>query len=145
MNFMGHEIVPRPLTIEFSKRVYDATVKSHADVAAEVMRVAESEKAGKLYMPQGLEERIMAAFVATVAILAEFYDLKDLEIMKRATLAQVVDFIKVQVEISSEDDFLLDPLKVLALILSARQEAHRLRNTSRAVIDAIDKIKEQSA
>ena len=87
----------------------------------------------------------MAAFVATVAILAEFYDLKDLEIMKRATLAQVVDFIKVQVEISSEDDFLLDPLKVLALILSARQEAHRLRNTSRAVIDAIDKIKEQSA
>lgn len=141
-DWMGHDVTPRPLTVSVSRKVFDLCHGVEAEVRRELDKVeAERRKGGSYSPPEPVEPKMVEAIVSAAALLLDHYGLKDEAETARAgrvSVGQALYIVQTQVDVSMEDDLLLDPLKMLVLQLAFRKRKHQENRTTDAVVKAAE-------
>lgn len=112
----GKMVEVRALPIYYAKQVFNILKPVQTEVAEWVSEYKDPDKKVPLAPPDtGLDVRMAEAMLKVCVVLADFYDLgfSEGELNRKVGLDELTVFIKAQLEVSRDSDFLLRPLQII--------------------------------
>jgi hypothetical protein len=124
VNFMSHEIKLQALPIWYSRRISKQLAPFKKHFATLVGAKEDVQQAAAV---QDIDEPAIDALLDAAVIILEFYkevgkldeEITKEQIEKVVSTAQLVDFVKAQVEANNRSDFLLTVLQIIMSLSSA--------------------------
>ena len=112
----GRSVQVRALPVYYAKQVFNILKPVQTEVADWVSEFKDPKKEVPLVPPDtGMDVRMAEAMLKVCVVLAEFYKLglSENDLNKEVGLDELTIFIKAQLEVSRDSDFLLRPLQII--------------------------------
>lgn len=125
----GKRVKVRALPVYYSKQIYHYLQPVQSEVAKWANKYSHTDQ--KVPLPEdGMDVKLAESMLKACVVLADFYglNLSEEELNKKVGLDELTAFIKVQLEVSGDSDFLLRPLQIIIKGLELLREMQPFQN-----------------
>lgn len=126
----GCSVSVRALPVYYAKQIFNILKPVQEEVAEWATKFKEAGKVPLVPPDTGMDVRMAEAMLKVCVVLSEFYELglSEDDLDKRIGLDEMTVFIKAQLEVSRDSDFLLRPLQIIIKSLDLLLEMKPFQN-----------------